>query len=210
LGSMSRRAALVAGVAGLVIAAGLFAELGTGGSSSAAARTAVPARLPGQLTGPAPWPRNAGRLSERLAALGLPALGFEGTALHIHQHLDVFVDGKRVVVPAGIGIDPAGRFISPLHTHDASGVIHVESATVRPFTLGEFFGVWGVRLGPGRLGGYVAAGRRGLRAYVDGRPLTGDPSRLVLGEHLEIVLAFGTRRELPHPVAASYPFPAGV
>jgi hypothetical protein len=34
-----------------------------------------------------------------------------------------------VPVPAGIGIDPAVGF-APLHTHDASGVIHVESPTV--------------------------------------------------------------------------------
>jgi hypothetical protein len=132
---VSRRLLLVAGVAVLAVLAGLSSELGRSSSSGSGA-------LPGELAGPAPWPRNAGRLEQRLTALGVPAPGFEGTALHTHQHLDLFVDGKRVVVPAGIGIDPAGRFISPLHTHDTSGVIHVESPTVRPFTLGELFGVW--------------------------------------------------------------------
>ena len=207
---MSRRVVLVAAAAALAILAGLSLELGRSGSSGDASPTSVPAHLPGELSGPAPWPANAGRLAPRLAALGLPALGFEGTALHIHQHLDVFVDGRRVVVPAGIGIDPDGRFISPLHTHDTSGVIHVESTTVRPFTLGEFFAVWGVPLGPGRLGGYADHGGRRLRAWADGRPLSGDPGRLVLAEHQEIVLAFGTRAELPRPVTARYPFAAGL
>jgi hypothetical protein len=200
---VSRRLALVAGLALLAILAGLSLELGRSSSSGASG-------LPGELTGPAPWPRNADLLRERLDALSLPALGFEGTALHIHQHLDLFVDGKRVVVPAGIGIDPGGRFISPLHTHDTSGVIHVESPTVRPFTLGEFFGVWGVRLGPGRLGGYVDGGGRTLRAYVDGRPVSGDPERIVLEAHQELVLAFGTRAELPRPVPARFAFPPGL
>lgn len=207
---MSRRVVLVAAAAALAILAGLSLELGRSGTSGDRTSTSIPAHLPGQLTGPAPWAANAGGLAPRLAALGLPALGFEGTALHIHQHLDVFVDGKRVVVPAGIGINPHGRFISPLHTHDTSGVIHVESTTVRPFTLAEFFGVWGVRLGPGRLGGYADRGERRLRAWADGRPLTGDPGRLVLAEHQEIVLAFGTRGELPRPVPARYAFAAGL
>jgi hypothetical protein len=206
---MSRRAALIAAVAVLAVAAGLSLDLGRSGDSSGAA-TAFPARLPGELNGPAPWPRNAGRLAHRLALLGLPALSYEGTVLHIHQHLDVFVDGRRVIVPAGIGIDPAGRFISPLHTHDTSGVIHVESPTVRPFTLGEFFGVWGVPLCRGRLGGYVAGGKRALRVYVDGRPLTGSPGRLILEAHQEIVVAFGTSKQLPRPVPASYAFPPGL
>ncbi len=33
--------------------------------------------------------------------------------------------------------------MAPLHTHDTSGIIHVESNTVRPYTLGEFLSIWG-------------------------------------------------------------------
>jgi hypothetical protein len=80
--------------------------------------------------------------------------------LHIHQHLDVFDNGRRVTVPAGIGI--GDTFISPLHTHDTSGVMHVESPTIRPFTLAEFFGVWGVPLAHAKV-------------YVDGKRF--DPRR---------------------------------
>jgi len=29
-----------------------------------------------------------------------------------------------------------------LHTHDASGIIHVESNTMRDFRLGEFLDIW--------------------------------------------------------------------
>jgi hypothetical protein len=32
--------------------------------------------------------------------------------------------------------------MSPLHTHDASGTIHVESNTKRDFRLGEFLDIW--------------------------------------------------------------------
>jgi hypothetical protein len=113
-------------------------------------------------------------------------------------------------VPAGIGIDAAGRFVSPLHTHDSTGVVHVESPTVQLYTLGELFAVWGVRFTPSCLGGDCAGGGSGLRVFVDGRPVAGDPLLVPLEEHEEIVVALGTPAELPKPVPSSYAFPAGL
>jgi hypothetical protein len=118
------------------------------------------------------------------------------------------VHGRRVVVPAGIGIGP--DFISPLHTHDTTGVIHVESPDVRTFTLGAFFGVWGVRLTRRCLGGYCARGADRLRVYVGGRPVAGDPRLLPLAAHAEIVVALGTATQLPHPLPTRYAFPPGL
>ena len=57
-----------------------------------------------------------------MRAAGLPMLSREGTVEHIHAHLDVRVNGQPVDVPAMIGIDRRG--ISPVHTHDSTGVIH--------------------------------------------------------------------------------------
>jgi hypothetical protein len=111
-------------------------------------------------------------------------------------------------VPAGIGIDPAVGF-APLHTHDSSGVIHVESPTVRTYTLGQFFAVWGVRFTPSCLGGYCAGGGRRLRLYVNGAAYQGDPTTLPLGSHQELVVAFGTAPQLPSPIPSAYQFPPG-
>jgi hypothetical protein len=36
--------------------------------------------------------------------------------------------------------------MAPLHTHDNSGIIHVESTVNRNYTLGEFLNVWGLNL----------------------------------------------------------------
>lgn len=78
---------------------------------------------------------------------------------HNHVTLNVTVDGQPAVVPAHIGMVQVGKSedpllygdhsfdkygmegMSPLHTHDA-GLIHVESNTIRNFTLGEFLDVW--------------------------------------------------------------------
>jgi hypothetical protein len=89
------------------------------------------------------------------------------------------VNGTKQVVPAEIGIITSPQVVfSPLHTHDTSGIVHVESPTVRSFTLGEFFDVWGVRFTPTCIGGYCTQGDRTLRVYVDGQLATGDPTTL--------------------------------
>jgi len=195
-----------------VLAAVLVAGIG-GLAVSAANRDRQPATSPGPLaglqTGPAPWGANTADLAERLRAIGIPALSpMEGTAVHIHQHLDLYVDGRKILVPAGIGIDPAVGY-APLHTHDPSGVIHVESPTVRTYTLGEFFAVWGGRITPSCLGGYCAGGGRQLRLFVDGRAYRGDPTTLALAPHQELVVAFGTAAQLPSPIPSTYQFPPG-
>jgi hypothetical protein len=191
---------LVAGIGGLAVSV-------AGRHRQAAASTGALANLQ---TGPAPWAADTAGLAERLGAIGVPPLSSaEGTVIHIHQHLDLYVDGRKVPVPAGIGIDPAVGY-APIHTHDSSGVIHVESPTVRSYTLGEFFAVWGVRFTPSCLGGYCAGGGRQLRVYLDGRAWRGDPTTLVLQAHQELVVAFGTPAQLPSPVPSSYRFPPGL
>jgi len=100
--------------------------------------------------------------------------------LHIHAHLEVFVDGTRVEVPANIGINQTQGFLTSLHTHDATGIIHIESPTVRTFTLGEVFDVWGVRFTPDCLGGYWSSGNKLLRIFVNGKPVAGDPRLVTL------------------------------
>jgi hypothetical protein len=209
-GSGAAISLLVALVTVAAAAALVFVLAPGGGSSGTASASLLPTQLPGELATRAPWPANVAALRRRLDALGLPALGREGTALHTHQHLDVFVHGRRVTVPAGVGIDASARFISPIHTHDGSGVIHVESPLVRTFTLGQLFGVWGVRLTRTCLGAYCAGGREQLAVYADGRRVTGDPRVLPLAPHAEIVVAYGTRAELPRPVPSEFSFPAGL
>ena len=162
--------------------------------------------LPGVLKTPPPWRTNDGKLQQRLRAIGLPALTEEGQVVHIHQHLDLFVDGKPVEVPGNIGIGQS--FISPLHTHDPNGILHVESPTASTFSLGQLFAIWGVRLDRRCIGGLCAGNGKELRAWVDGTAVDADPTRIVLGEKQQIVLAFGTPQQMPDPVPASYAFPA--
>jgi hypothetical protein len=159
----------------------------------------IPANLPGLLTTKPPWgPNNGAKLLSRLQTLGIPELGQEQLAFHIHQHLDLYNNGKPITVPAGVGIHPGSNFFfADLHTHAPSNVIHVESAQTYDYTLGQFFGVWGVRLTKTCLGGLCGAAP--LNIWVDGIPFFGDPTKLVLFDHEEIVIAYGTPpTKIPH------------
>lgn len=78
--------------------------------------------------------------------------------MHIHALLEVrSEEGERFDVPAEIGIapelwhdhsldefGPSRALLAPLHTHDTSGTIHIESVVMRNYTLGEFLSIWGV------------------------------------------------------------------
>ena len=159
--------------------------------------------LPGLQTGEAPWKPEIVYLRERLNRIGLPALPEEGSGLHSHQHLDIFVHGHPVPIPGAIGINIPERFISPVHTHDGSGEIHIESPAVLLYHLGQFFDVWGVRLTDQCLGGYCEDSENSLRAFVNGKA-AGHPRDVELRDKDEIVIAFGKVAELPSPIPSEF------
>jgi hypothetical protein len=134
---------------------------------------------------------------------------------HVHAHLDVFVDGQPVEVPGGIGIeitDPAvQRFgssgyggipeegceqvcISPLHTHDPDGVIHIEAPSEARFTLGQFFVELGIRLDASCVDEFCMPDVP-WEVFVDGQRQGGNPADIVLGDNQEIAIVIGTPPE---------------
>jgi hypothetical protein len=154
---------------------------------------------------------------------GQPVDGIEGSShemlkTHFHSHLALFYRGKQVAIPYGIGIVKPFRvergFVGEgqgyywLHTHDASGIIHIESPDERAYTLGNFFDVWGQPLEAGRRAkaGNVAGLRGRVRAYVDSRPFGEDPRTIVLKPHEQITLVVGE----PGVAPPAYAFPEGL
>jgi hypothetical protein len=151
---------------------------------------------------------------DRTVQAGLKPQPKEFLTNHVHAHLDVFVDGKPVAVPAGIGIkidDPAVQrgdmpdgtkryggidlcnepCISPLHTHGVDGILHTESSSPEPNTLGEFFTEWGVALDASCVATYCSPATK-IAIYVDGVLTPGDPRTIQLTDHREIAIVIGT------------------
>jgi hypothetical protein len=66
--------------------------------------------------------------------------GHEGLLLHVHPTLTIFIDGQQVMIPANTNITPQGLY--PIHTHDDTGTLHVESTVPYTFHLKDFFDLW--------------------------------------------------------------------
>jgi hypothetical protein len=187
----------VVGIGGVLAASG-------GDDDDSTAVTAAPSDISW------PAPTNPLQLAEKA---GLTPATVESFEYHVHAHLDVFVDGKSVMVPGGIGInidDPGVKSgtvdsqpayggikgcdppcISSLHTHDVSGIIHNESPKKEDRTLGQFFTEWDVKLTSDCVATYCRPDTR-IAVYIDGKQFTGDPTTIELTNMREIAIVIGT------------------
>ena len=108
-------------------------------------------------------------------------------AFHWHPRLSIMINGQAMMIPANIGIDPSlwqdhsldaygmqampsmgMGAMAPLHTHDASGKIHLESLEVRDYTLGDFFRIWGESFDSQQVLGHAAQPGHRVWMVVDG------------------------------------------
>jgi hypothetical protein len=100
-------------------------------------------------------------------------------------HLELFANGRVIIVPARIGC----------WTSDPTGVVHFRPQS----TLGAFFRAWRQRLAPTRLLSFDGV----VRLYRNGRRVLGDPRGVALRDGDELVLEVG-----PYiPPHRSYLFP---
>jgi hypothetical protein len=134
----------------------------------------------------------------------------EQLARHFHSQLVILEEGQSMAIPANIGI--ASSCIYWLHTHDTSGVIHVETPVTEiatTFTLGDFFSVWGQAIDSRHAGlAYVGPGQS-MRVWVqDGpsrsaRSWSKNPAAIPLRDCESITIDIGSGAA----VAPQYGFP---
>jgi hypothetical protein len=137
---------------------------------------------------------------------GLPELTEEGSIVHYHAHLDVIVNGEAVTVASQIGI--AKTTISPMHTHDKSGVVHIEADEDAEFTTRQFFTEWAVALDKDCVGDFCADDDHQLLGFVNGEQVD-DPSAIVFTRHDEVVIWYGSSSDSAD-IPSSYDFPEGL
>jgi hypothetical protein len=201
----------VAGLLTLAVVIGIVVVIASGGSSDSNAAPAtndnsVPAAAEvGVQTTPPPWDPEYAHLAQRLDALDLPGLNEQ--IFHIHSLLHVYVNGKPVTVPANIGLKPPSGPFSPIHTHDTSGIVHMEADEEYPFTIGQFLAVWGVRFSNDQIGPYKSKGNEKLSVYVNGEKVS-NAVNYVMKEHDNIVVGYGKPGSFPTKPPAN--FPAGL
>ncbi len=134
------------------------------------------------------WPPNYDNLQQAIAAMGLPASSSTMVyATHFHVHITLYVDGRKTPVPSQVGIDPSTQTLAAIHTHDDTGIIHMEAGE-KNFAppLQDVFNVWGVRFNSQCIGGYCG----GVEMWVNGKPST-QLGSLVLKNHDVITIVEG-------------------
>jgi hypothetical protein len=133
------------------------------------------------------------------------------TDVHYHAHLSILFQGNELTIPAQIGIPADQSCIYWLHTHDTTGVIHIEAPKdkAKNFTLGDFFKVWNKKLSATQVADITLGSDQKLVTYVDGKqqPDGFDPSTVKIGPHTQIVLEITPPSLDPPP---SYTFPQGL
>lgn len=140
---------------------------------------------------------------------------------HVHAFVGLYVNGREIAQPDGAGMyQPRGDVngitnyatcFYEMHTHDASGLVHIEtgSTTLAPsssaFTLGDWLQLWGEPLSSTAFGPYQGV----TRVFYAQVPLTttvaqnyqewtsGDPNSLPLYSHEAIWIEVGPNYLVP-------------
>ena len=112
--------------------------------------------------------------------------------------------GIGIIAPLRVerGFVVGGKGFYWLHTHDASGILHVESPNDRAYTLGNFFDVWGQPLAADNVAGLKGS----LKVYVNGKVQFAPLRDLSLKPHDQTALVIGQ----PSVVPVKYTFTDGL
>jgi hypothetical protein len=117
-------------------------------------------------------------------------------AFEFYAHLSILVNNELQKVPLYLGAHrtPVTHCFYAIHTHDASGRIHVTPAAPGIFTLGELFEIWGQPLTNTNVAGIAGLP---IEIFVTDDGLTTkvedyDWASIELRPHREITIGIGT------------------
>jgi hypothetical protein len=136
---------------------------------------------------------------------GISCDSLEQTAYHVHAHVTIYIDGKPVTIPQGIGIASDQSCFYWLHTHTSDGVVHIEFPNHGNPTLGNFLNIWG-REFPQLGFRNELASTAGWTVYVNGKQVHSNFNQLVLQARQVITLAYNSPNITPD---TSFNWPSG-
>jgi hypothetical protein len=134
---------------------------------------------------------------------GIQCNNVEQLVSHIHAHLDIFINGQPYTIPSQIGI--TDKCFYWLHTHDESGVIHIESPVAKDYTIGQFFNIWNKKFSNTQILDNIVNGKNTLNVYVNGNKVNAAVNYrdIKLKAHDEIAVVYG---KPPSTIPSKYNF----
>jgi len=113
------------------------------------------------------------------------------TKFHIHPNIEIMVNGKQQELSSNIGIRL--NCMNSLHTHDKTGLIHVESSEKRDFTLSDFFAVWGKTYNQNQILDYQTDAGNIIRQTVNGQEVK-DYENTVLNDKDRVTIFYENKK----------------
>jgi hypothetical protein len=100
-------------------------------------------------------------------------LDHSGLARHDHSNLNIYINGVENAIPSSVGINTEvcnqeGGNMHAVHTHDASGKLHIESNEDIDIPIGVFFDIWGIHFNETGIFDYRVNSTHELIMTVDG------------------------------------------
>src|SRR5712692_7204111 len=115
----------------------------------------------------------------------------EQSGTHVHAHVTIYINGTSTPLPANVGIAPDGSCLYWLHTHDSTGVIHIEAPSGTSATLKNFLDIWEGRFSQLNYSSQLSD-PTGWQVYVNGKPFSGDFRTIRLQSHTLVTLAYNS------------------
>ncbi|PMS29410.1 hypothetical protein C0Z16_18880 [Paraburkholderia rhynchosiae] len=145
----------------------------------------------GGVVGTTYWPNgNTSTGGTGAAVDGLICASGMSELYHVHAHLAIFKDGQWLGLPMNVGILSQCNY--EMHTHDQTGIIHIETPTFKTFTLGQFFDIWGQPLTSTNVAGITGPVVAYINDNGDSRRYMGDIRDIELTSLRDITLQIGT------------------
>ena len=116
--------------------------------------------------------------------------------LHIHATLTITQDGRPIEIPANIGL--VGDCIHPIHTHDATGLIHLDYPQPILFTLGDLFDTMGIVLTDDQIGSIKTTDGYKITVTVNGKTTMKDFRAVPFLENAKMYISITSSNTL-HP-----------
>jgi hypothetical protein len=124
----------------------------------------------------------------------------EHSQAHYHAHLSLYINNQAVTVPGNIGVSDSCLYW--LHTHNSTGVVHIEAPKNQVYNLGTFVQIWASRFPelsyPSELNQ-----TSGWSVFINGKPYDGDFRQLQFADHQVITLHYNSPNA---PVDTEYNF----
>jgi hypothetical protein len=124
---------------------------------------------------------------------------------HIHVYVTMYINGQSQSMPQNIGIAQGQQGGNAtcfywLHTHDSSGIIHIEAPAKEPFTFGQFLDEWNQQFQSQGFPSQLLL-NTGWTIWINGKVYHGTLNSIPLAAHNIITVAYNSPQARP---ATSY------